>query len=408
MKKIVLFIIFLSLLNATTLKSMLNSSKLQNDLVLSKDLEVLSSKKSIGVVKSSYLPTVDIGGFAQSLYPKTPMMAGTAYGVYAKLNYTIYDGKTKKYTLRQKRFELLSKEFESLEFKRSLALLIIKDYFEIKSLDSLLLAIKSKKKSLLSSVKKAKYYFKSGLIESSEVDRLKAELEMVNYNISSLKLQKATLLSDLSLKVGKKIKNIDNAYFIKKRVKFSVNNEIKSILAKSASVSSEAKIIKSANNPKVNLGIEYDIYGYERYDLMHPRGVDKQAKVSLNANMRVYDGGVTKEKAQIAKIQALSIALQAKHKLKEQKSNFNLAKLRIRNIKNKIKSAKVSFNSANRFFKDTEKKYKAGFIDNSLYLDALAQKTEALAEYKRALNDLEVAYGLYYYYAGKNLKGYIK
>jgi len=408
MKKVLILALALNCGFGYSLKSMLKSANAQNDLVKSKNLQILGAKKSINAVKKSYSPTVDIGAFVQYVTPRSPMSAGTVDGLYAKLNYTICDGGAKKFTIKQKRYELLSKSLETSWFKKSLSLAIIKDYFAIKSLDSLMVAIKAKKSSLNASYKKAKGYFKAGLIEQSDVERLKAELEMINYNISSLKLQRATLLSSLSLKVGKKIKHIGNSHFVKKRVKFSINDEAKAILAKSKAISSSANVIKSANKPKVNVGVEYNIYGYERYDATHPKGVDSQAKFTLNANMRVLDGGVTKEKAQITKLQAASIALEAKHKIKEQKSNFKIAKLRISTIKNKIKSAKASLKAAKKFYADTEKKYRAGFIDNSLYLDALSQKTEALANYKRALNDLEVAYGLYYYFGGKDLKGYVK
>jgi len=408
MKKVLILALALNCGFGYSLKSMLKSANAQNDLVKSKNLQILGAKKSINAVKKSYSPTIDIGAFAQNLSPKTPMKAGAVYGAYVKLNYTIYDGGAKKNTIKQKRYELLSKILESSSFKNTLSLAIVQDYFSIKSLDGLLVAIKYKKSSLNATLEKMKGYLQAGLIEKSVVQRLKAELEMTNYNISSLKLQRSTLLSNLSLKVGKEIKYIGNSHFLKKRVKFSINSEAKAILAKSAAVDSSASVIKSANNPKVNLNFEYNRYGYDRDDATHPKGVDSQAKFTLNANMRLFDGGVNKEKAQIAKLQAASIALEAKHKIKEQKSNFKIAKLRISTIKNKIKSAKASLKAAKKFYADTEKKYRAGFIDNSLYLDALSQKTEALANYKRALNDLEVAYGLYYYFGGKDLKGYVK
>jgi len=47
-------------------------------------------------------------------------------------------------------------------------------------------------------------------------------------------------------------------------------------------------------------------------------------------------------------------------------------------------------------------------VDNIVYLDALSIKTNATALYTKSLNDLEVAYAIYYYYAGQKIKEFIK
>lgn len=336
------------------------------------------------------------------------MRPGSVYSLYAKLNYNIYDGGVKKYTKSQKRFELVSKVFEREWFLKSLSLAVVQDFYAIKSLDALKGSLISKKRAIQAALKKAKVLYNAQMIDYAQLDRFRAEIENINYNIEALNLQKETLLGSLSVKVGKKIKNLGNSHFKKRKIAFSINDEIKAILAKSSALNSASSAIGATNRAKVNLSLEYDINGYDRYDMFHPKGVDKQAKVGLNANIRVFDGGVVKERAQAAKLQAASIALEARHKIKEQKNNFKIAKLRIKTIKSKIKSAKATLKSATSYFNNIKDKYSAGLADESLFLEALSQKTEALAEYKRSLNDLEIAYALYYYFGGKNLKGYIR
>jgi len=408
MRKTVIFIMLVSALNATTLKSMLSSTKVKNDLVLSKDLQVLSAKKELSAVNKSYYPTIDVGANAQNLSPRSAMRPGSVYSLYAKLNYNIYDGGVKKYTKSQKHFELVSKVFEREWFLKSLSLAVVQDFYAIKSLDALKGSLISKKRAIQAALKKAKVLYNAQMIDYAQLDRFRAEIENINYNIEALNLQKETLLGSLSVKVGKKIKNLSNSHFKKRKIAFSINDEIKAILAKSSALNSASSAIGATNRAKVNLSLEYDINGYDRYDMFHPKGVDKQAKVGLNANIRVFDGGVVKERAQAAKLQAASIALEARHKIKEQKNNFKIAKLRIKTIKSKIKSAKATLKSATSYFNNIKDKYSAGLADESLFLEALSQKTEALAEYKRSLNDLEIAYALYYYFGGKNLKGYIR
>jgi outer membrane protein TolC len=59
--------------------------------------------------------------------------------------------------------------------------------------------------------------------------------------------------------------------------------------------------------------------------------------------------------------------------------------------------------------KTITQKYNAGIVDNVAYLDALSSKTQVQAMYKKALNDLEIAYAIYYYYYNnKNIEEFLQ
>ena len=53
-------------------------------------------------------------------------------------------------------------------------------------------------------------------------------------------------------------------------------------------------------------------------------------------------------------------------------------------------------------------KFEVGLVDNIAFLDALAQKTLAEARYKETIYDYEVKKSIYYYYAGKDPKEFIR
>ncbi len=74
----------------------------------------------------------------------------------------------------------------------------------------------------------------------------------------------------------------------------------------------------------------------------------------------------------------------------------------------KIKSAKSALIAATSAFKTISKKYDAGIVDNVVYLDALTSQTEAKAIYETSINDLQIAYAVYYYYAGKNIEEFLQ
>ena len=62
----------------------------------------------------------------------------------------------------------------------------------------------------------------------------------------------------------------------------------------------------------------------------------------------------------------------------------------------------------NSTFASISKKFNAGTVDNIAYLDALSVKTNAKAQYETALNNLQIAYAKYYFYANKNIEDFIK
>ena len=88
--------------------------------------------------------------------------------------------------------------------------------------------------------------------------------------------------------------------------------------------------------------------------------------------------------------------------------SYLLAIFTIKTSNIKIISAKSALISATSAFKTISKKYDAGIVDNVVYLDALSSKTSAKALYETSLNDLEIAYASYYYYAGKNIEEFLK
>jgi outer membrane protein TolC len=53
-------------------------------------------------------------------------------------------------------------------------------------------------------------------------------------------------------------------------------------------------------------------------------------------------------------------------------------------------------------------KFEVGLVDNIAFLDALAQRTLADARYKETVYDYEVRKSIYYYYAGKDPKEFIR
>ena len=124
--------------------------------------------------------------------------------------------------------------------------------------------------------------------------------------------------------------------------------------------------------------------------------------------MRIFDYGATSEAKQAVDLSAKALSKQAEYMSSEQKAEYEISIARVNSVKLKIQSAKSALTSARSAFKTVNEKYSAGIADYITYLDALSAKTSASALYERSLNELQIAYALFYYHSGKNLEEFLK
>ncbi|WP_310441731.1 TolC family protein [Sulfurimonas sp.] len=407
MKKLI-FLVIPAFIYAQNLKSLIEYAQLNNEIVVSSSLNQEAQSKNVDSKKSAYLPVIDVGAYYQRLDDRTPIMAGDVYSGYAKIGFDIYDGGRKSSLLEQAKNEYKSSKYDTDEMKKSLALEITEDFYTVKSLDASLRAKEDASKSLKEQLSRIKKYFEARLATKDDVDRLQSAYDTNIYEIKSLELQKLTALKSLELKVGTKIDTLDDSSFKEIKEDLQPIDAINSLLSKESALVSSAESIDSAYYPQIRLEDSYNLYGYGRSDAMHPEGLDNQNKILLSANIRLFDFGTLKEAKQAMIISAKALNSQVLYKTKEQKMHHEVALARLDTSKIKIQSAKSALIASESAFETIEKKYNAGIVDYVIYLDALTSKTRADALYETSLNELEIAYAMYYYYSGKNLAEYIK
>lgn len=405
MKKLLILIPFL--LNGASLKSILNHTQEAN-LVKIKSLQVEAKEAELKSTNAQNLPTVDLGAFVSNSNPRSPMQPGTTYGANVKLKYTIYSGGLKSARVKQKHFELASAKFEKHFFSKSLSLEIVKDYYNIKSLDALIESLHMKERTLKEQLKKIKLFVSSGLATQENIYSLQAAVELVKDNIHTLEFQRKSLLNQLYLKANYRFKSLGDSHFVHKNVKFRVNDLIKSLRMKRHALLSSSRIVESAKNLHINMSASYNRYGYSRSDRAHPKGILAQSKINLNAGIRLYDGGVTKEKTQAVKLQAISLGVEIQQKLQEQRMQYHLIHQKIAVVREHIRALRTQYKAQKSLFTTVKKEYASGLADYVRYLDALSQMVNAKANLAKAHYELEIAYALYYYNAGYNIKRFIK
>lgn len=408
MKKI-LVILLLPLLGQTqNLKEMLEYASHHNYQLLSKAYHSKAKHARLEAVKNSTYPSIDVGGFYQNLDERNLGMAGSTVSTYAKVQFDVYDGGKRKALTKQKMYELHSSKFEKKAFEKSLSLGIMQDYFTIKSLNASLNSLHEEKKSLQAQLKRIKKFVDASLATNDDMYKLQSAYDKNTYSIASLKFDKLSLYKGLELKLNSKIKTIGSSKFKKQKVRFELNDAVNALKMQEKAIQAQAESIQSDYNPKVHIEDTYNFYEYGQTDPMHPSGVGQQNTLLLSVNMRIYDND-TIEKNRVAVLREKdALNEQLNYSMAEQRMLFRLAKSRIETNKEHIKSATSAVKSSASTYEIIEEKYKAGIVDNIAYLDALSQKTNAKALYHRSLNSLEIAYGIYYYYAGKNIRKYLK
>jgi len=404
-----LFLIIPIFLYADSLKSILEFANQNNDLVISKELTQKAKAKEVESSENTFYPTIDIGAFYQTQNKKSLMVAGDIYSGFAKFSYDIYDGGKKSYQLLKTKDEYKANSFDTEATKKSLALEIVEDFFNIKSLKASLESRKDASNSLAEQLKRVKRFYKAKVRTKDNVDRLQSAYDTNIYEIQSLKFQLSSLISSLELKVGKTILTFNDSKFKEfSECSIELSDSVKSIMAKKDALLNGSKSIDSVYYPQIKVEDSFSLYGYDRVDTLHLKGVDKQNKLMLVVNMRLFDMGSVEKSRESMVINSQALSSQVAYKTKAQKFEYDLALLRIKTNEIKIKSAFSALVSASSAFETISKKYDARIVDNVVYLDALSSLTMAKSLYEKSLNDLQIAYAKYYFHAGKNIEEFLQ
>ncbi len=397
---------------AQNLSSLLDAAQSANHLLKSAKINVQAKQKELDAQKSSYYPTVDVGAAYVSYDKYIQFQAGNTLNVYAKAGIDLFDGFRKSSLVAQKKSQLKASQYDLAYNQKSLSLSIVQDYFNIKSAEASLQALQEKSKQLQADIKKIKKFKKAGLASQDYVDKLQASFEANRYNLESLKLNIQRLKNYLSLKSGMQIETLDDAHFsTPKNLTFQPSEAVKSLEKQAEALASASKATNAVYYPNVRLEDTYGYYEYSRDSGVKAFGIeqiDKQNKIMLIANMRLFDNGAAKKQKQSILLQEQALQEQINQQKEEEAIRYKLSMNTLQTASVNIDSAKSAYSAATSVYKTIKAKFNAGIVDQVTYLDALSQKTASQARYQKALNDYEIAKATYLFTANKNIKDYIK
>jgi len=396
MKKLIL-LIMCTFLYADTLKSLLDYAQKNNNIIQSKTYIENSKQKDLESAQNAYYPTL-----------KTYGQAGDVYSGYVSVGVSLYDGGRKDSMVNENKALLNSAKYNTSAYQKSLSLDIVQDFFNIQSVKDSLAALLDKKIQLKAQVARIKKFYEVGSATKDDVDRLKAAYSNNIYLIYKVKFQILSLKKLLALKIGKEVTSLDKANIQEpKEVKKNLSDSIKELELKAKSLSYVANKINSAYKPQVRFEDKFSLYGYGRSDTTHLKGQDYKNSLMISFNIRFFDNNVMSKQKESIMLQKMALQKQIHQLKRTQNINIELALSKIYTVKAQIKSAKSFLDSAKSAYETISQKFKAGIVDNIVFLDALSVKTDSKAVYEKAINDLQITYAQYYYYMNKDVKDFV-
>jgi outer membrane protein TolC len=412
MKKFLLIIVPF-MLQAQNLKEILLHAMNNNEQIMAKEYATQASKKTLQAKESSYFPTLDIGGLYKRDDDASPLQPGDVYSGYAKVSLDIYDGGAKSANIAGAKSTYEASEHERLATQKNLALKIVQEYFSLQTLQASLQARQEAENSLAAQLERMKRFLEARLATSDDVERIQASYDTNNYQMQSLRFEILALKKSLELESGLALATIEASKFQKGDVtSFDNLSTIDALGAQERALLSYANAMDSYYYPNIKIEDTYTVYGYDREDAfatqLGAEPLSEQNTLMLSVSMRLVDFGMIAKTRESQELVAQSIATQKSYAQKEQMMQQELALSRIQTAKLRIKSAASALESAQSAFVTIEQKYNSGIVDYVTYLDTLTQKTEAKALYEASLNELEVAYAMYYFYAGKKIEEYVE
>ncbi len=383
----------------------------KNELIEMYQEKLDSSDQTYKAVKSSYYPKIDLGAMAQMTSPKGPMDAGQLYNVNAEASLVLLDGFKRENILDEKKSLKRSSGYDLSQIKKQVSMEVATHYFNLKTIQADIAALQQKKEQLQEQLKRQEKFFKAKLTTEDNVERIRAAVANTDYEIESQLYSRDEVVSKLYILTNEVVEQVDESTILEPvSGQKDELDALKSLASQAEALRYKAEQSDSSNYPTIVLS---DRYGYTEYkdDNLEAFGferVNSQNILMLNLSMNLWDFSAASEQRQAVMAEHNALKAELAYKQKESGADMKLAERAIERSKKLLEAALLSQNASERTFAIVDKKYQVRVVDYVKYLDALTQKIEAQAQYNRALGALEISYARYYYYAGFDVKEYVK
>lgn len=377
----------------------------KNYQILAKDDGIAKSEAEKMSAYLEFGPTITAG--YQYEYQTNPSSPDSSYigsqNVSVGLKYDLYTGFSSINKIRQKSAEIRANVADKKYTLESLYLQIVQQYYAYFTHYSNLQSLKQKKTLLDSNVQRLQRLYRSGLSTINDVEALKAEASLTEYQIAQAELDVEQSRLNLELLANTEVKSLARVTIKNPKLKTSkTRSDIIALTEQAQSLDFQKRQITYA--PTISL---YDNF------IFNPDGIssvtnDKFSNtvgISVSMQFDSMSRYMQKEAVGLSYLQAMK---NVAYKKEEQKKDIKLYRKSLEIAQAKVKSAEAGLKSAMIAFENVSKQYDAQLVNYVDYLNALSQKFTAEATYVESLNNYEIQKANFVFYSGQDLKQYIQ
>ena len=375
-----------------------------NLLVKSKEAQTKALKRLLRAKKAKNYPSVDFNLKTVRLYdtPTTnfdiPLLGSNTIPVGTKTNidaeiaitYPLFTGYAITKSIEIAKLKVIKNRLETKELKRELYLKIASIYSGIYSLNQAIKASKEAKKAIEKSYKKAKGLYENGLINISNLYKIKAKKYEIISSITSYKEQKNSLIGDLLYLTDIKtdVKKLPKFNLSKKgliNIALNQRADIKALKTQLAIDNKDIDLAKSKYYP--NIAIFGAIKRQGDDFALNGNGFSNadQSYIGATLKFNIFDGGEKSSEKQAALEKKVARKLYLADYERGIIKNIKNALRRLKSLKSQLKAANQQIEADKSYYKLTN-----GRFENSLASgDELSRAIANLAKAKAQKEDIK-------------------
>jgi len=387
-----------------------------NELIDVYKAKLTSATTAYDATKSSYYPRIDMGASGQLISPRDSLGAGQIYNVHAEASVVVMDGFKRENILDEKTKLRHASEYDLSQVKKDVSLQVASLYFNLQIVQADIDALEQTREQLLEQLNQQRKFYEARLTTEDNVVRIEAALANLDYRVEVKRYDYDETMAKLYTLTNEVVEVVEEGGLVEPYyAQVAELDTLKSMAATAEAVKFKAEQVDSSYYPNIILS---DRFGYTAYEddafdkfqggALEFERVNTQNILMLSLKMNIIDFSAASEQKQVVLAEHNALKAQLAYKRKQVSADLKLAERAIERSKKLLEASALSQKASNRTFEIIDKKYKARVVDYVKYLDALTQKTEAQAQYNRAVGALEISYARYYYYAGFDVKEYIK
>lgn len=409
------------------LAELLEAAK-SNDSLQAQLLQVESNRQIARVAKIGFIPKLDVDYSLQHSYSDLRSLDANAmkfgqFGNYRTQNFNarfsldLFSGFSTINLIRERAATYRSSVANAEYAKQSIYLQVIQEYYSYFNNLSQLLSLKRKYEEVRSDETRVKRLYDAGLSTIDDLESLRSQLSLTEYQIADMKLS-----VEQNLFMLRYLTKLEFDGLVRQDIstpRLSSDEQRQDIVA----LSEQTKALEFQKRqyhfyPTVTVADTYT-YRIEKPDYVtkaDPQWGSFMARqfpthantVTLTATFTLFDKITTGFQRQSYQLNKLSKQKELAYKQAEKQKDEALYRKRLEIAKSQIRSSEASLKSANISFENVRKRYNSQLVNFTDYLRSLSTKYDAESTYNQALNNYELQKANYIFYSGQQIQEYVK